>query len=201
MDEPEEGGPRPAAGGEPAPTASIAMLKALAHPVRQRLLRALAARGFARAADLAADLELPANQISFHLRALADAELIEEAPDRARDRRDRVWAVTRSQWQLGSPEHPVADETLGGAVTQWVVAELYQTMQRLAAWAPEYTTGRTAEVHGTLLRAGLTLTEDDFVELVKELNAVLEGYSGRRTRGESGTRHWEFGIVAADDEI
>jgi Predicted transcriptional regulator len=194
MGEPENSAPT-------APTASIAMLKALSHPVRQQLMRAMTARGFARAADLAADLGLPANQISFHLRSLADAGLIEEAPERARDRRDRVWSAKRSQWQLGSPEHPVADETLGGAVTQWVVADLYQVIQRLAAWVPEYTTGRSQDVHGTLLRAGLMLTEDDFVELVKKLNDILEDFSARRTRDDPGVRRWELGVVAADDEI
>lgn len=34
---------------------------------------------------------MPANQVSFHLRTLAKYGLIEEAPEEARDRRDRVW--------------------------------------------------------------------------------------------------------------
>ena len=102
---------------------------------------------------------------------------------------------------MGSPAHPVADEALGGAVTQWVVAELYQTMQRLAAWAPEYTTGRTQEIHGTLMRAGFTLTEADFEELTKQLHGVLEEFKTRREPGDPGVRQWDLGIVAADDQI
>lgn len=127
----------------PSPTASVTMLKALAHPVRQQLFRALTNRGHARATDLAADLGLPVNQISFHLRVLADAEIIEEAPEHARDRRDRVWTMRAAGWDVGSPDHPVADEALGGAVTQWVGAELHALIQRVVAWAPEYTTGRS----------------------------------------------------------
>src|SRR5215207_5197454 len=44
-----------------------------------------------RAADLARELGLPANQMSFHLRQLAKYGLIVEAPEAARDQRDRVW--------------------------------------------------------------------------------------------------------------
>ena len=38
-------------------------------------------------------LDIPANQASFHLRQLAKYGLIEEDPDAARDKRDRVWRV------------------------------------------------------------------------------------------------------------
>src|SRR5215207_823011 len=44
-----------------------------------------------RAADLARELGLPANQMSFHLRQLAKYGLVVEAPEAAHDRRDRVW--------------------------------------------------------------------------------------------------------------
>jgi DNA-binding transcriptional ArsR family regulator len=67
------------------------VLRALAHPLREELYYALAARGSARAADLARELDIPANQVSFHLRIMAKYGFIEEAPELARDRRDRVW--------------------------------------------------------------------------------------------------------------
>ncbi|MGO1803018.1 MAG: hypothetical protein ACTHZW_10420, partial [Microbacteriaceae bacterium] len=41
--------------------ATTAMLKAYAHPLRRRIARAVAARGHARAADIAADLGVAAN--------------------------------------------------------------------------------------------------------------------------------------------
>src|SRR5690349_23368012 len=67
------------------------VLRAIAHPVRNRILTELSAGGPMRAADLARELGLPANQMSFHLRQLAKYGLVEEAPEAARDRRDRVW--------------------------------------------------------------------------------------------------------------
>lgn len=66
-------------------------LRALSHPTRQRLLAELVTAGHGRAADLAQLTGQAANAVSFHLRTLARAGLIEEAPELARDRRDRVW--------------------------------------------------------------------------------------------------------------
>lgn len=64
----------------------------------------------------AADLDAPVNSTSFHLRVLANAGLLEEDPEHARDKRDRVWKVTEGAWSVGSPEHPVEDELLGSAL-------------------------------------------------------------------------------------
>ncbi len=67
------------------------VLRAIAHPVRNRILGELYSRGHLRAADVAAELGIPANQASFHLRQLARYGLVEPAPEHARDGRDRVW--------------------------------------------------------------------------------------------------------------
>lgn len=187
--------------GAAMPTASVMMLKALAHPVRQRLFGALTSRGHARATDLASDLGLPVNQVSFHLRVLADAEIIEEAPEHARDRRDRVWAMRPGGWELGRPERPVADEALGGVITQWVAADLEAMIQRLLAWAPEYTSGRASDIHGSLARISMWLTEDEFGGLLDELGEVIDRFKERHKPGEPGSRHWQIAIIAADDDI
>jgi DNA-binding transcriptional ArsR family regulator len=67
------------------------ILRAIAHPMRQRVLGELSAAGHLRAADVAERLGIPANQASFHLRQLAKYGLVEPAPELARDGRDRVW--------------------------------------------------------------------------------------------------------------
>ena len=59
------------------------VLRAVAHPVRNRILTELSASGPMRAADVAQELGIPANQASFHLRQLAKYGLVEEAPDTA----------------------------------------------------------------------------------------------------------------------
>ena len=79
---------------DPATVHDPRVLRAIAHPVRNRVLSELAATGAMRAADVARQLGIPANQASFHLRQLAKYGLVEEAPEEARDKRDRVWRAT-----------------------------------------------------------------------------------------------------------
>ena len=69
-------------------------LRAIAHPVRMRILELFESKKSQRAADVAEALGIPANQASFHLRQLAKYGLIVEAPAEARDGRDRVWKLT-----------------------------------------------------------------------------------------------------------
>jgi DNA-binding transcriptional ArsR family regulator len=76
---------------EPLHVTDPETLRAMAHPLRQRIMVELNVRDHARAADLAKSLGEPANSISFHLRVLAKHHFIEEAPELARDKRDRVW--------------------------------------------------------------------------------------------------------------
>ncbi|MGO8500741.1 ArsR/SmtB family transcription factor [Rhizobium leguminosarum] len=72
----------------PDPTA----LKALAHPVRLRMLGMLRIDGPATATQLAARLGLNSGATSYHLRQLAQYGFIEEAPHASR--RDRWWRAS-----------------------------------------------------------------------------------------------------------
>ena len=56
---------------KPQPVHDPRVLRAIAHPVRNRILDELGATGPMRAADVARSLGIPANQASFHLRQLA----------------------------------------------------------------------------------------------------------------------------------
>ena len=154
--------------------ATTAMRKAYSHPLRRRIARILAGRDHARAADIAAELDMPANSNSFHLRVLGDAGLIEEAPEHARDRRDRVWKPVRGAWDIGSPDHPVVDEILGGAVIAALAEDHIEMLRRVVAWAPDYVAGRATGVHGTFDQHNLRLTESEFTELLKRIGELLK---------------------------
>lgn len=201
---PEESEPTPrmpSTGHAEAATMSTAMLKAMAHPLRQRILQLLRQRRHLRAADAAAELAEPANKVSFHLRVLADAGLIEEAPEKARDGRDRVWKVSEGSWSLGNAEHPVPDEALGDAVIQALVAEHYDLVRRVAAWAREYTTGRETHVHGTFTRSSTHLTEAEFVELMAVIQKAISDAEDAHDENAPGTRAFDIDIIAADDTL
>lgn len=152
------------------------MLKALAHPIRRRIMSVMGAQDFARAADLAEQLGVPANTLSFHLRSLADAGLILEAPEHARDRRDRVWKLAHVAFQVGSPEEPIAPENelpLTGFLSQMALDQ-QRMVARILEWAPAYATGRDADVKGNLSTGTLRLTPGQAREVFREMQEVLE---------------------------
>src|SRR5690606_14689551 len=69
-----------------------AALKALAHPLRVRLLATLRETGPATATELAARLETDSGSTSYHLRVLAEHGFVEDAPGDRRHPRERRWA-------------------------------------------------------------------------------------------------------------
>ena len=178
-----------------------AMLKAYSHPLRRQMIRLFSRREFLRAADIAAELGVPANSASFHLRALADAGLIEEAPDRARDRRDRVWTGHKGALNVGGPESPVADEALGVAVVAALAEDHQELVRRVITWTPEYLAGRTAEVHAAFTQRTIRLTEAEFDDVMVKINDVLSAADDAHDSMDPAGRYWQMDLVAADDTI
>jgi predicted ArsR family transcriptional regulator len=178
-----------------------AMLKAYSHPLRRQMIRLFSRREFLRAADIAAELGVPANSASFHLRALADAGLIEEAPDKARDRRDRVWTGHKGALNVGGPESPVADEALGVAVVAALAEDHQDLLRRVLAWTPEYVAGRTAEVHAAFTQRTIRLTEAEFDDVMIKINDLLNAADDAHDATDPAGRYWQMDLVAADDAI
>lgn len=178
-----------------------AMLKAYANPLRRRILRVLARHDHMRAADIASELEVPANSVSFHLRTLADAGLIVEAPEHARDRRDRVWTSVKGAISVGDPEHPVADEELGGAVLHGIAAEHQDLLHRVIAWSPEYYGGRSSEVHAVFQQRTTRLTEVEFTAVIAAFDEAITKAEEAHEENDPDARFWQIDLLAADDSI
>lgn len=192
---------RPEASPRHYPTMSTQVLKAMAHPVRRQLLAALGRTGSGRAADLATVLGEPANGLSFHLRVLAEAGLIEEAPELARDKRDRVWRPVPSSRTIGSPESPMADPVLGQAVLDGLVADHHALLDRVAAWAPRYTSGEDPVVRGTIEDFNLRVSRERLQELLGRIDALVDEYRSDETQEGERLIGWNLLLVAAGDEI
>ncbi len=145
-------------------------LKAIAHPVRQRILMQLVVMEHARAADLARAIDEPANSVSFHLRTLARAGMVVEAPEHARDKRDRVWRNVAKSYQVDPSTPGAADEAMRPA-TAW--------LQHLVARA---STGRLPDDdgrHRLLLVNNLPLTAGEAKQFGEELVAFQERWTER----------------------
>lgn len=116
---------RPVSRVNPDPTA----LKALAHPVRLRMLGLLRVEGTATASSLAARLGLNSGATSYHLRQLALHGFIEEDEGRG-NRRDRWWRARHDMTSFLT-EHAEGDALDAGLAFQQ--AALNAHMQQMQA--------------------------------------------------------------------
>ena len=76
---------------ENRPITDLGTLKALAHPLRMKLYRALCVARKATASQLADQVDEAVSLVSYHLRKLAEHGLIEEAETQSADGRERWW--------------------------------------------------------------------------------------------------------------
>ncbi|MBU2698507.1 helix-turn-helix domain-containing protein [Pimelobacter sp. 30-1] len=164
------------------------ILRAIAHPTRNRVLHELSAAGSLRAADIARRIDIPANQASFHLRQLAKYGLVEEDPDAARDRRDRVWRMVdpdgirfRTSDMLAQPGGRAAYAVFQRNAVEWG----QHLLER--AYAP---TGAD-EPGRSISEWALLLTPAEAEELMHEIAVLVE----RRRAAAQGP-----GAGGSDDE-
>jgi predicted ArsR family transcriptional regulator len=160
------------------------VLRAVAHPVRNRILSELSATGSMRAADVARELQIPANQASFHLRQLAKYGLVEEAPGVGRDKRDRVWRVADERGMrvnLAELEASPGGKAAVSVFVRTAIATGYRMIEQ--AYSTEAVEGTMRTVNDQSLR----LTKQEAGELAADLDELVQAWSAR-TRGRSDER-------------
>ena len=160
------------------------LLRAIAHPLRNRILTELEASGSLRAADIARILDVPANQASFHLRQLAKYGLVEEDADAARDKRDRVWRTTDAATM--DVDLAALERAPGGKAASAVFR------RNKAAWNhyvvdAAYSEDRPEGAVRSIGEFALKLTRDEARQVSEDVNALLQGWADR-TRGTDPDR-------------
>lgn len=106
-------------------------LRALAHPVRLRILGLLRSDGPATATSLAARLGLNSGATSYHLRQLARHGYIEDDVDGAHagSRRERWWRAAHRSTEFGDDEQDEAARDSVGAFLQAVAVVQAEQVQ------------------------------------------------------------------------
>lgn len=164
------------------------VLAAMAHPLRRRLMDALKVHGPSTASALADHTDQSVANASHHLRTLAASGLIEEAPELARDRRERWWRLVSAglRWQTddftGDPSASAvaqAAQSLGldhdaGLVRAWFAAG----EEERARW------GGAAFSTDKWLR----LTPAELDELSREVIALFDSWAGREVPDDGERR-------------
>lgn len=161
------------------------VLRAIAHPVRNRILAELTATGPMRAADVARELDLPANQASFHLRQLAKYGLVVEAPEAARDGRDRVWrAVSEHGFDVDLGE---LEAQPGGRAASTVFRRSGASWGHVLVEKAYDTSDRESDTHRMISDSAVRLTKQEAVEFSDELVELARSWADR-TRGRDDER-------------
>ncbi len=155
------------------------MLAALAHPLRRRLLNLLKVDGPSTASALAERTGQAVGNISHHLHVLGAARLIEEAPEMARDRRERWWRRTPGpvRW---SPEDFAGDEAAEAIARSAEAVTLDARLGFVRAWAmaPEEEKARWPK--GPLsMDSWLRLDDDELAEFSVQLQTLIRRWADR----------------------
>jgi DNA-binding transcriptional ArsR family regulator len=149
------------------------VMRAMAHPARLAIMEYLTDGAVATATECAEVCGLSPSATSYHLRALARAGLVEEAPSRG-DGRDRVWRAAHSSLridpQTDSPESLTAARELMNLV-------LARDDEKVAQWmdSAESEPKEWYDAAG-LTRQQVFLTAAELTELFKTVEKLLEPY-------------------------
>lgn len=182
-------------------TMTTAMLKVFANPLRRDMMRVFSKREFLRAADIAEALGQPANKISFHLRVMADAGLIIEAPEHARDGRDRVWTPIKESLDVGGPATSPEDAALTTAVLTALADDHIELTRRIVARSIAALGTGEGDDRSTFRMHNLNLTEAEYQDLLSKLSDVISQAQSAHDSSDPDGRAWQVDILAADATI
>jgi DNA-binding transcriptional ArsR family regulator len=155
------------------------VLVAVAHPLRRRLMDILRVDGPATASMLSERTGEAVGNISHHLKVLGASQLIEEAPELARDRRERWWRLVSDglRWSTSQFAGDPAGEVIASAAESM---NLDHHMGMVRSWLAS---GRG--LSGPWSEAAfstdhwLRLSPDELRELSRELIALLDRWANR----------------------
>lgn len=154
-------------------------MRALAHPLRLRLLGELRVAGPHTVGMLSDRVDEAPGNVSYHLGTLARHGFVVEVPERARDRRERWWAAAHdvTSWEpvdaLAEPEL----QSASSALRRTILSRYSQTLEAYLEAEPRLD---PAWVRGTSSSDSiLHLTPSELQELRAELEALAARWDAR----------------------
>jgi DNA-binding transcriptional ArsR family regulator len=154
-------------------------MRVLAHPTRLRLLGELRMRGPQSVGMLSDVIDEAVGSVSYHLGKLASYGFVEEAPEFARDRRERWWRAShaRTVWEpleaLDDPERKAASDSLRRTILRRYLEVLESYLDAETSLEPDWVRGTASS--DTFLH----LTSDELVELRDELESLAARWEAR----------------------
>jgi DNA-binding transcriptional ArsR family regulator len=175
------------------------VLAAMSHPLRRRLMDVLKVYGPATASALAQRTDQAVANVSHHLKVLAGADLITEAPELAKDRRERWWRLTSPslRWASGDFDDDLADQAVANAA---VSLNLDRHVSLARAWYASREERPAWNGAAFSTDKWLHLTPAELGEVEREIIGVLDRWAQRDRPDDGETREpvflFAYGIPA-----
>ncbi|MFB6630451.1 helix-turn-helix domain-containing protein [Streptomyces sp. NPDC056362] len=156
--------------------ADLGALRAIAHPLRMRLYRALFVARTATASQLADQVDEAVSLVSYHLRKLAEHGLVEAAEPQSEDGRERWWQPSSYGFSIhdedlrDAPELAAASAAFGRTIDAQRRDIYARFLDERHTWSEEW---RAASVSSEWLPR---LTAAELASLGDELDALLRKY-------------------------
>lgn len=173
-------------------------LRALAHPLRLTLLGILRSEGARSVGQLAELVDEAPGTVSYHVGTLAKFGFVVEAPELARDGRERWWRAAHSHTSfepaelLNDPEQHGAARALQQVILQSYLGELLDALDAEATIGAEWV---AASTHSDSLAH---LTAVQLAELTAELTALSRKWEAKSDATQPGAKpvRWIFHAFA-----
>ena len=153
-------------------------LSAMANAFRSRMMDALKVDGPSTASALARRTGQAVGSASHHLKVLSEAGLVEEAPELAKDRRERWWRLVDpgTRWSRADFATDTAAVTAAHAAEALTVQRQFERVQE---WNANAETAPEWDAAAFATQNWLRLSPDELRECADELLDVLLRWSGR----------------------
>lgn len=171
----------------------VHVIRALAHPLRIRMLSFLQQEGSATSTTLARALGESTGSTSYHLRQLARHGLVEENADHG-DRRDRWWTAAARHYNLaaeldGSPEHKAAVAELRARVLEHDAAVVASFFEHEDVYEPGVRSEATFTNHVVYA------TPEELAEVRAKIHEALGTLERPQPSARPGGTHRWYGVI------
>jgi DNA-binding transcriptional ArsR family regulator len=170
-------------------------MRALAHPLRMRILGELRVNGPRTVGGLSDVFDESPGNLSYHLGKLAEFGFVEEVPELAADRRERWWRSAHEFTNISLGATATAEERRAMAVVRHQVIDTYAATLHGAVDAEATLPAEWAQPSGSSDIAAF-LTPEEFAEAGKELKAVLTKWHQRSNKDRDGAQAVQLVIHA-----
>jgi DNA-binding MarR family transcriptional regulator len=167
-----------------------ALYKTLAHPVRQLILRYLGYNGAANSTGVAKALGESTGTTSYHLRKLAEQNLVEEIAERS---------TGRERWWRTVPKDLRHTSRMEMDPEQLAAAEQFNTLRMtndLEVLIRAYSEWDTSDGWIQASRGGTFMTKDELLRFYEEYLALLWKYGHSAEDAPEGAREVAVRFVA-----